>query len=161
MIRSVAPSDVDAILEIWNPIIRESVFTFNSQEKTREGLLQYFDGKVQAEEPFFVADEAGKILGFATYGPFRGGVGYRHTFEHTVMVEPAAEGRGIGRALLSAIEVHAQERGAHSMIAGVSGENEAGVSYHMAMGYCEVARIPEVGRKFERWFDLVLLQKRF
>lgn len=161
MIRAVTPTDVDAILAIWNPIIRDTVSTFNSEEKTRSGLLTYFRGKEKADEPFFVAEDGGEILGFATYGPFRGGVGYRHTFEHTIMVDPDGGGRGVGRALLKAVEVHAEKRGAHSLMAGVSGENDAGISFHKVMGYQEIARLPEVGRKFNRWFDLVLLQKRF
>lgn len=161
MIRIVTPADVEAVLAIWNPIIRDTVSTFNSEEKTSSGLRAYFRGKEAAGEPFFVADDGGNILGFATYGPFRGGVGYRHTFEHTVMVDPRGAGRGLGRALLKSVEDHAEGRGAHSLMAGVSGENEAGITFHKAMGYQEIACIPEVGRKFDRWFDLVLLQKRF
>lgn len=161
MIRPVKPSDAEAVLEIWNPVIRDTVSTFNSQEKTHSELLAYFEKKERAGEPFFVAVEGDDVLGFATYGPFRGGVGYRHTFEHTVMVAPSGVGRGVGRALLKAVEFHVQERGAHSLMAGVSGENEQGIRFHKALGYQEVARVPEVGRKFDRWFDLVLLQKRF
>ena len=79
--------------------------------------------------------------------------------EHTVILSARAQGRGVGRALMSAIEDHARASGVHVMMAGVSAENPDGVAFHKAVGYAQVARIPQVGRKFGRWMDLVLLQK--
>jgi phosphinothricin acetyltransferase len=105
------------------------------------------------------APDDGTILGFATYAQFRGGIGYARSMEHTILLAPEAHGKGLGRALLTALEKHAAEEGAHQILAGVSSENAAGIRFHLAMGYVECARIPAAGYKFGRYMDLVLMQK--
>jgi phosphinothricin acetyltransferase len=79
--------------------------------------------------------------------------------EHTIQLAPEASGRGHGRALMTAVEDHARAGGAHSMFAGVSGENPEGRAFHARLGYVETAILPQVGWKFGRWMDLVLMQK--
>ena len=72
---------------------------------------------------------------------------------------PALGGRGAGRALIGAIEAAGRDAGLHSLIGVVSGENAAGVAFHRRVGFVEVARLPQVGFKFGRWHDAVLMQK--
>jgi phosphinothricin acetyltransferase len=115
-------------------------------------------GRDTAGHATFVADEKG-LLGFATYAQFRGGIGYATCMEHTVLLSPEARGRGLGSALVAAVCDHARAAGAHQMIAGVSAENPDGVAFHARMGFTEVARIRDAGRKFDRFIDLVLMQK--
>ena len=79
--------------------------------------------------------------------------------EHSVILAPEGRGRGLGRALMAAIEAHAAGQGAHSMFAGVSAANPDGRAFHARIGYRELAVLPEVGFKFGRWLDLVLMQK--
>ena len=74
-------------------------------------------------------------------------------------ISPSARGRGLGRALMTRAEAEAKAMGHHSMIAGVAGENAGGAGFHAAIGYREIARLPQVGWKFGRWHDLVLMQK--
>ncbi|WP_444668269.1 GNAT family N-acetyltransferase [Cereibacter changlensis] len=159
MIRPATDRDAAAILAIWNPVIRDTLVTFNSAEKTEAELCTLIAERNAAGHCFLLAEEAGEILGFASYGQFRGGIGYRLTMEHTILLGPAARGRGIGRALMTAVEDHARAAGAHSIFAGVSGGNPEGRAFHAAMGYREVAVLPEVGFKFGRLHDLVLMQK--
>ena len=158
-IRPATHEDCTAITAFWNPFIRRSEVTFNSIEKTPAELAAELARKSAANQPFLVADEAGSILGFATYGQFRASNGYRLTMEHTIILAPEASGKGIGRELMQRIEDHARERGVHSMLAGISHRNPQGIAFHAALGYSEIARLPEVGVKFDRWFDLVLMQK--
>ncbi|NDW31486.1 GNAT family N-acetyltransferase [Salipiger sp. PrR007] len=157
MIRPATAGDADAVAAIWNPIIDESAATFTNLRKSPEGLQADF----AARGPAFVVaeEEGGLVLGFATFFQFRGGPGYARTFEHTVILGPAARGRGVGRALMEALMDEARARGAHSLFAGVSGENPAGIAFHAALGFKQIARLPEVGFKFGRWMDLVLMQK--
>jgi L-amino acid N-acyltransferase YncA len=158
-IRQAEDGDCAAIVEIWNPYIRTSDVTFNSVEKTAAGLAADLAAKRAAGYPFLVAEADGTVLGFATYGQFRASNGYARTMEHTIILAPGASGRGVGRALMTAIEAHARSAGVHSMFAGVSGRNPDGIAFHAALGYAEVARLKEVGWKLGRWYDLVLMQK--
>lgn len=159
MIRAATREDAAGIATIWNLIIRDTAATFTTVEKTIDGLAEEITARQDDGKPFLVAEEAGEVLGFATYFPFRGGPGYRFTMEHTVHLAEAARGRGLGRKLMLALEDHARDAGVHSLWAGISGENPDGIGFHAAMGYVQVARLPQVGRKFGRWMDLVLMQK--
>lgn len=159
MIRPATPRDYPAILAFWNPVIRDTTVTFSSEEKTPESLEAMIAARRAAGQEFFVAEEAGTVLGFVTYGQFRGGNGYLYAMEHTIILAPEARGRGVGRGLMSALEDHARAGGVHLMVGGISAENAAGVAFHAAMGFAEAGRVREAGRKFDRWIDLVLMQK--
>lgn len=159
IIRDATLDDAGTIAAIWNPVIRDAVFTFNPVEKTPADLVRMMTEKKAAGQAFLVVENDGEVAGFATYGQFRGGQGYARTMEHTIVLGPDTRRGGIGRALLLAVEEHARNTGAHSMIGGISGENPDAVLFHLAMGYREVAVLPDVGFKFGRWMDLHLLQK--
>ena len=157
MIRPAHPSDAAQICAIWNPEIRDTLVTFNSVERTPDDITSMIADKGDGFVVFEGNDE--NVLGFAFYGQFRGGVGYRHTGEHTIVLAPAARGQGAGRALMDAICDHARNAGFHSLFAGVSAGNPDGVAFHARLGFDTVARLPQVGRKFDRWIDLILMQK--
>ena len=158
-IRNATRADVAAIGEIWNGYIRDTSVTFNSVEKSEQMLAQDIAQKQREGHAVFVAEQDGRISGFALYGWFRSGPGYADTVEHTVMLDRDEAGNGLGRALMQALEEHARAAGKHVMIAAVSGENEVAISFHLAVGYNEVGRLPDVGQKFQRRMDLILLQK--
>ena len=158
LIRPARHSDSAAIAGIWNLVIRDSVFTFDSVEKTGEEIGRLISEKAGCGHPFLVVEEAG-IVGFATYGQFRPGAGYMQSMETTIHLLPEVRGRGIGRKLIGELEQCARRRGVHCLIAGISGENLDAISFHEAIGYTHAGRIPRVGLKFGRRFDLVLMQK--
>ncbi len=155
-IRQAGPGDIEAIRAIWNPLIRNTSVTFTTLEKTPNALAADITARGAA---FLVMEEAGAVLGFATYGAFRAGPGYAHTAEHTVILASAAQGRGLGRALMTELEEVARAQRLHALVAGVSDENAGAIAFHTSIGFQQVAHMPEVGRKFDRWMDLVLLQK--
>lgn len=157
-LRAAEEADAPAIAAIWNGYIRDTAVTFTSAEKTVAGIAA--DIAARAPEGLFVlAEEAGAVLGFATGFAFRGGPGYRHTLEHSVMLAPQARGQGTGRALMTALEAAARASGAHVMVAAISGENAPAIAFHARMGFAGVGRMAQTGRKFGRWMDLVLMQK--
>lgn len=156
IIRPARPEDAAGILPIVNHVIRETSITFTSTEKSED---QVRDEIASRDGAYFVAEADGRIKGFATYFQFRNGPGYARTMEHSIALSHDAWGQGAGRALMSALCDHAGARGVHSMWAGVSAENPSGVAFHARIGFAEVARLPEVGFKFGRWMDLVLMQK--
>jgi len=146
-------------MDIWNELILNSELTFNSIPVEKDALAAHIAHKAETGRAFLLAEDADGLLGFATYGPFRTSNGYRHTCEHTIYLAPHAQGRGTGRALMTAVEQHARTAGDHSMIAGISHVNDRAVAFHAALGYREIARLPEVGTKFGHWYDLILMQK--
>lgn len=160
MIRPGTPADAGAVAQIWNRVITETTITFNPVPKSDAEVAALIAAKAEAGLGFLVCEVAGQVAGFATYGQFRAGEGYRHTAEHSILLAPAAHGRGLGRALMAALSNHAAAAGYHSLWAGVSAENPAGLAFHRAVGFSEIATLPEVGFKFGRWIDLVLMQKR-
>jgi len=151
--------DAEAIIAIWNPVISETTVTFNSVTKSAGEVTAMIKDRRTAGQAFLVARQGTDLLGFATYGKFRNGAGYVHTVEHTVILADHAKGKGVGRALLAALESHAHTNGVHSMIASVAAENTAAIAFHKAAGFTQVAYIPEAGRKFDRWLNVVFLQK--
>jgi phosphinothricin acetyltransferase len=158
-IRPAVPGDHPQILAIWNPIIRDSLVTFASVEKTPDSLVDYLNARPAKGREFFVSVENERVSGFASYDQFRGGDGYIHAMEHTVILAESARGRGTGRLLMRNVEDHARAKGAHTMVAGISGGNPAAVSFHTALGYQLCGRMPQSGRKFGQWHDLILMQK--
>jgi phosphinothricin acetyltransferase len=159
MIRPAQFEDYAEVVRFWNVVIRETTISFSDEEKTIDGLHDMItERRARGYEFLVAADE--KPVGLATYSQFRdGNNGYRHAMEHTIILAPDARGHGVGRRLMHWIETHARVAGHHAMIAAVSGENASGIAFHAAIGYREIARIPEVGWKFNRWLDLVLMQK--
>jgi L-amino acid N-acyltransferase len=159
-IREVKAGDFPAILAFWNPAIAQGVATFSTDQHSLESLGEMVAKRFAAGRSFIVAQDENAVLGFATYNQFRANNGYRHAMEHTVFLAPQAQGKGVGRALMGQIEDHARAAGHHLMVAGISGENTPAIAFHTALGYTHAGRIQEVARKFDRWFDLVLMQKR-
>lgn len=159
MIRAATAADAQAIADIWNPVIRDTSITFNAVEKTLGDITALIASRQAAGHAVLVAEQGGTVAGFATYAQFRSGVGYAHAMEHTILLGPAAQGAGLGRALLSALETHARAAGITTLIGGVSAENAAGRAFHARMGYTQVAILQRVGFKFGRALDLVLMQK--
>ncbi|KQB97222.1 GNAT family acetyltransferase [Loktanella sp. 1ANDIMAR09] len=154
MIRAATRADAPQIAAIWNHAIRETTITFNPVEKSDAEVADL------TAQDCLVWEDDGRVLGFARYFPFRGGEGYRFTVEHTIMLHQDAQGQGGGQQLMAALCAQAAAAGKHSMFAGCSAENAGAVAFHARMGFAEVARLPEVGFKFGRWIDLILMQKR-
>lgn len=155
IIRDAKPPDAAAVAAIWNPAIRETALTFTTEEKTESGLIATF-----ASAPaFLVAEDDGNLLGFATYDQFRKGPGYARTMELTIYLAPDAQGRGVGRRLVAALEDRAHQQAVGSLWAAIGGENPGSVAFHERLGFERVAVLPKVGFKFGRWMDLVLMRK--
>lgn len=155
MIRPASPADAPAIAAVWNAVIRDTTATFTTVEKDPAALA----GQIAAGTPWWVAEMGGLVVGHATYGQFRSGPGYARSMEHSIHLAPAAQGKGLGRALMAALEDHARSAGVHVMVAGVSSDNAAGQEFHARLGYVECGRVLQAGHKWGRWLDLVLMQK--
>lgn len=157
-VRSARAADAGAIAEIWNGYIGRTSVTFTAIEKSCDGIA----ADISARAPgglFLVAEAGGAVLGFATAGCFREGPGYRHTLETSLYVVSQARRRGMGCALMNRLEAAARAGRVHVLVAAISGENTDAIAFHARMGFTEAGRMAQVGRKFGRWRDLVLMQK--
>lgn len=157
-IRPAHPADLPALLEIYNDAVVHTTASWDLVPWTPVEHAEWYATKAEHRHPIMVADEDGEILGYAAYGPFRAKAGYAATMEHSVYVRPSSRGLGVGRTLLVAIIEAARANGVHALIGGLSADNEVSLALHRSLGFVEVGRLPEVGRKFDRWLDLVLLQ---
>ncbi|MBY5988126.1 GNAT family N-acetyltransferase [Roseovarius atlanticus] len=158
-IRPAEAGDAKALAGIVNHYIRETTVSFTEDEKTVLEMALAVKTRDEAGHGFLVAEGDGDLLGYATYGPYRNGSGYRETLEHTVLLRAGVEGKGVGRALMAALEDHARAGGVHSLIGGISAENAGGIAFHRRIGFVEVGRVAQAGLKFGRRIDLVLMQK--
>ena len=156
MIRPATSADAGAIAALWNGMIRDTLATFTTELKTTQAIHQTLNDRPGA---FFVAEQAGAMLGFVTFGPFRGGPGYAATCEHSIIVAPDAQGQGAGRALMARAIEAARRMDQHIMIAAISSANPDAVEFHAKQGFDHVGHLPQVGRKSGQWLDLILMQK--
>jgi L-amino acid N-acyltransferase len=108
---------------------------------------------------FVARDETGCVVGWGSLSKFREKIGYQYTVEHSVYVAQDRRGQGIGRVIVQALIDEAEQLGKHVIIGGVEKSNEASLRLHRGLGFEEVAHFRQVGYKFERWLDLVFLQK--
>lgn len=157
-LRAAQPSDLPALLEIYNEAIINTTASWDYEPWDAVQHADWYAHKAEAGFPLLVAEEDGVVLGYATYGDFRPKIGYSSTREHSVYLAPQARGRGIGTALMNRLIEQARAQGVHVLIAALSADNAASMRLHRSLGFVEVGRLPEVGRKFDRWLDLVYLQ---
>ena len=159
-IRRAQSSDAPAIVALWNPIIDKTAFTFTSELKTAIGIKQQIETCHREGRAYFVAVDRHGILGFCTYFQFRNGPGYARTMEHTIILGDRARGQGVGRQLMQSLFKYAHATGVHSLWAGVSAENQAGIAFHEAIGFSKVTVLSNLCAEAPTQFDLGL-EKRF
>jgi phosphinothricin acetyltransferase len=162
MIRAATAADVPAMRDLFNALIPTRTITWRDHLAPLEEIEQWFADQHRAGNPVFVAEHDGEVVGYTTWTPFRGGPrfpGYAKSVELTIHVRTDQHGRGVGRSLIDRLLDEARRRDLHAIIAGVDGENHESIAFHSALGFVEVARMPEVGRKFDRWLDLVFMQR--
>jgi L-amino acid N-acyltransferase len=160
-IRDADTSDLEAMRAIYNEVLVNSTAIFSDVLRTAEEQVRWYSDRRAQGWPVLVACVDGELVGYASYGPFRSWPGYRHTVENSIYLTPHARGRGFGKRLLAALLERAQSQGLHAVIAGIDGENESSMRLHEKLGFKKVGHLEHVGRKFERWLDLVFFERVF
>ena len=160
LLSDATEDDLPGILAIFNDVIAHTTAVYREQPVTLDERRTWMKSRLAQGFPVLVARDAGSVVGFASFGEFRAWPCYRNTVEHTVHVRADARGAGIGRSLVEALLLRAQAQGKHVMVAGVDGESAVSLRLHTRLGFQEVGRFREIGWKFDRWLDLVFLQRR-
>ena len=161
IIRPAAESDVPAITEILNALVGTTAIEWTDALHSVEERLSWLRQQQARRYPVLVAELGSELVGWSSFSDFRDALkrpGYRYTVENTVHVRQDQWRRGVGLSLMTALIDAARHIGKHVMVAAVDGENHNSIKFHERLGFVEVARMPELGAKFGRWHDLVLLQ---
>ncbi len=161
-VRDATVDDVAAINRLYNALIDTTTVAWTEAHEDMATRRDWLDRQRRDGNPVLVAEDEGEVIGFASYDDFRDSVkwpGYRFTVEHTVHVDGECHGAGVGRALMEELLRRAAAAGKHSMIGAVDADNDGSIRFHQRLGFTQVARVPQAGFKFDRWLDLVLLQR--
>jgi phosphinothricin acetyltransferase len=161
-IRDADRDDAEAICALYNATVSTTTVAWTEEHESVATRREWLVTHRAAGNPVLVAEAEGRVIGFASYGEFRNATkwpGYRFTVEHTIHIDAAHQGAGVGGALLEALVERATAAGLHVMIGAIDGENDGSIRFHERHGFVGVARVHEVGFKFGRWLDLVLVQR--
>ncbi|MCJ7673064.1 MAG: N-acetyltransferase family protein [Acidimicrobiia bacterium] len=157
-IRLAEVGDADAIRAIYNVEVAGSTVTFDLVPRTLDEQLMWLEEHAGAH-PAIVAVEGPLVVGFGSLSPYRDRPAYATSVEDSVYVHRDHRGRGVGRLLLDELVRLGRDHGFHAVIARIVGGHEASIALHRACGFDAIGVEREVGRKFQRWLDVVLMER--
>ena len=157
-IRPVEEKDLTTILAIYNDVILTSTAVYKYQEETMAERKAWLMAKEEAGLPVIVYEEAGEVLGFATYGSFRPYPAFKYSIEHSVYVHKDHHSKGIGTKLMKELIKLANTAGFKMMIAGIDASNIGSIRAHEKLGFTYAGTIKKSGFKFGHWLDLAFYQ---
>jgi len=158
MIRYATENDLVYILDIYNDAIVNTTTVYTYDETDLDERKVWFENKRNDSLPIIVFERDNRVVGFATYGPFRNWPAYQYTVEHSIYVDPRYKRLGIASALLDEVISLATEAGYKTMVAGIDDSNEGSVALHKKKGFNHVGTLSNVGFKFDKWLTLVFYQ---
>jgi len=160
IIRPAAAADVPALAAIYGHHVLHGLGTFEEAPPSEADMAARLAAVQSRALPYLVAEDGGKVLGFAYAAPFRSRSAYRFTAEDSVYIAPDAVGQGVGKALLAAVIAACEALGVRQLTAviGDSG-NAASIGLHSALGFERTGASRSVGYKHGRWVDIVFMQK--
>ena len=144
-------------MKIYNQEVLGSRVTLDLVPRSLADQLAWID-EHQGVYPALVAVIGGKVVGFASVSPYRIRPGYSTTVEDSIYIDTRFRGQGVGKQLLSRIVERAAIHGFHACMARVVAGHEASIALHRSVGFFVVGTEKEVGRKFGKWLDVVLLE---
>jgi L-amino acid N-acyltransferase YncA len=159
-VRPAEPADAAAIAEIYAHYVEKTAASFEESPPAPDEVAARMDAIARAGLPFLVAEEEGRVVGYAYLHPYHERAAYRRTAENSVYVAPDARGGGIGRTLLGRLLEEGERGGIREIVAIIAlTEERTSVDLHRAFGFDEVGRLRAVGFKHGRWYDTVLMQR--
>jgi phosphinothricin acetyltransferase len=167
-LRAATPADIAEITRIYADAVKHGTASFELEPPDEAEMLRRQTALADAGYPYVVAESvvgsvvgsAGKLLGYAYAGPYRVRPAYRFSVEDSIYVDPAAQRRGVGRILLARLIAEAEARGFRQMIAVIGDSAQtASIELHRKAGFRPIGTIENVGFKFGRWLDSVLMQR--
>jgi L-amino acid N-acyltransferase YncA len=154
MIRNVNINDAKDIADIYNKYIADTTITFET-ERLRVAEMEKRIKSIAAVGPYFIYMEEGKLCGYCYAHPWKERAAYANTFETTIYLAPGYENKGIGTQLMRRLIADCHSRDIHALIACITEGNAASNHLHEKLGFRQVSHFRQVGRKFDRWLDVV------
>lgn len=160
LIEPARREDLDAIQAIYSHHVLHGTGTFETLPPTLDEMRARWTKGVERGHPWLVAREGEAVVGYAYAGSFRERAAYARTLEDSIYIAPTHQGRGVGRALLSALLDAARSWGAREMLAVIGDSNNAAsIALHASLGFTHAGLLRGVGEKFGRVLDVVILQR--
>ena len=160
LVRPGTPADLNAVRAIYALAVTQGTGTFELEPPDLAEMARRRDDVLAKGLPWLVAEQDGRVLGFAYANHFRPRPAYRFSVEDSVYLHPDAQGRGTGRALLAELVARCQAAGARQMLAVIGDSaNHGSIGLHRALGFERCGLLQAVGWKFGRWLDVVLMQR--
>ena len=158
-IRPATPADIPAIARIYAHAVQNGTATFELEPPDEAEMTRRMTALLDGNFPYLAAESSGALAGYAYAGLYRPRPAYRFTVEDSIYLGHAAAGKGLGRALLTALVAACQEAGIREILAVISDKGaEGSISLHEKLGFVETGRMGRVGFKFGRWLGVVNMQ---
>jgi L-amino acid N-acyltransferase YncA len=160
LIRPSTPGDLAAVSAIYAWNVAHGTGTFEIEAPDQAEMERRRADVVGKGLPWLVVERGGTVLGYAYANQFRPRPAYRFCLEDSVYLAPEAVGLGLGRLLLAELLARCEAAGARQMLAVIGDSGNAGsIGVHRRLGFAHTGTIKAAGRKFDRWLDVVVMQK--
>ncbi|MGZ8273298.1 MAG: N-acetyltransferase family protein [Burkholderiaceae bacterium] len=158
--RDAISDDLAAIQAIYAHHVLHGLGTFETEPPDLDDMRRRHAQIIGDGFPYLVAVEGARVLGYAYANHFRTRAAYRNTVEDSIYVAHDVAGRGVGKALLSALIERCTALGLRQMLALIGDSGNGGsIGVHLACGFEHTGVMKAVGRKFDRWVDVVVMQR--
>lgn len=158
-LRAFTWSDVPAITRIYKHYVDHTAITFDTEAPDEAGIAEKYAALTKLGHPVIIAERGGEVVGYAYASFYRPRAAYRFTCEDSIYLNPAETGRGLGKIMLEELLNQSKAFGFKQMLAVITGDTANSIGIHEKFGFERVGFYKSVGYKFDRWHDIVHLQK--
>ena len=159
LIRPALCADAAAIAAIYNQAVEHTIATFDTALETVEAREAWLDEHARPQHPVLVAEIDGRVAGWTSLSSYSTRCAYEATVEISTYIDEACQGRGLGPRLTAAVLAAGKASGVHAVLSRICTENERSIRMAKAAGFSEVGVLREVGVKFGRTLDVLMLEK--
>ena len=160
ILRSFTKDDIAAITKIYAFYVENSAVSFDLVAPSEADIAKKYLGMVAQNHPLIIAEIDGMVAGFAYASSYRSRPAYRFTCENSIYIDPNMRGRGLGNLLMSELLKQAKQVGFNQMIAIITSDVGASIALHKKYGFEILGEFPELGYKFDKWHDIIHMQKK-
>ena len=159
VIRPYSPPDIPAVTRIYGHYVRDTVITFETAVPDEAEMASRFSTIVGKGHPLLIAEQDGQVIGYAYASTYRPREAYRFTCEDSIYLAPDVVGKGLGSKLLARLIEDSSKAGLKQMLAVITAERATSIRLHEKHGFRFIGKYEALGYKFDRWLDIVHMQR--